>query len=359
MTSFQEALIKQQLEFTLSQLEEYKQKEESLKKTNDSLLRALSESNSSPLDVIQNQAHTMSELQKRLEIQIQENKELKLQVKEVKTKADQEKQELNLAIRELELTMKQQKLTYEGEKLTLLGNIQKLEGENFNLVNFTKMTQKPETSQKIQIEGLNKSFAREKEELLNECKKNREDYEKSIKELKTVYENENLGLRRTINELQSKLKASLDTIDELKDKGNEMIETRTDELECQIEYYKELYLNANKNNVNKANLAESCEKQKLLNEIENLELQNSKLSLELEKNQLEVKRAKMDLLKFQDKYAENERNLKNEIKILIGKLMKAKSKLGNDAEYRETLRRDNLTNRSNSSNRSRNNLSYY
>jgi hypothetical protein len=51
MNSLQEALIKQQLEFTLSQLEEYKQKEENLKKTNDSLLRALSENNSNPLNV--------------------------------------------------------------------------------------------------------------------------------------------------------------------------------------------------------------------------------------------------------------------------------------------------------------------
>lgn len=52
MNSFQEALVKQQLEFTLSQLEEYKQKEEALKKTNDSLLRALSESTSVPLNVL-------------------------------------------------------------------------------------------------------------------------------------------------------------------------------------------------------------------------------------------------------------------------------------------------------------------
>ena len=52
MTSFEEALIKQQLEFTLSQLDEYKQKEGSLKKTNDCLLKALGENSSSLLEVI-------------------------------------------------------------------------------------------------------------------------------------------------------------------------------------------------------------------------------------------------------------------------------------------------------------------
>lgn len=43
--SLQDALIKQQLEFTLSELEEYKKKEENLKKANESLLKALGQSN--------------------------------------------------------------------------------------------------------------------------------------------------------------------------------------------------------------------------------------------------------------------------------------------------------------------------
>jgi hypothetical protein len=278
----------------------------------------------------------------------------------VKKKFEQEKQELNLAVRESELLMKQQKISFEGEKLQLLGTIQKLEGENFTLSNLSKYSQKPSSDlQKFQLQDLSKSFAKEKEELQNDSKRIREDYEKSIHELKSLYENENQNLRKTVSELQSKLKSSLLLIDELKDKGSELIDSRTDELECQIEYYKELYLNANKTLSNKGSLAETVERQKFLNEIENLTLQNSKISLELEKAQLEVKKQKMELLRFQDKYCENERNLKNEIKILIGKLMKAKSKLGSENEFRETMRRENLTNRSNSSNRSRNNLSYY
>lgn len=51
--SLSEALLKQQLEFTMSELEEYKKKEENLKKTNDSLIKALGTSQT-PLDVIGN-----------------------------------------------------------------------------------------------------------------------------------------------------------------------------------------------------------------------------------------------------------------------------------------------------------------
>ena len=50
-SSLSEALLKQQLEFTLSELEEYKKKEENLKKTNDSLLKAIGTSTQGPLNV--------------------------------------------------------------------------------------------------------------------------------------------------------------------------------------------------------------------------------------------------------------------------------------------------------------------
>lgn len=355
MNSFQEALIKQQLEFTLSQLEEYKQKEETLKKTNDSLLRALSESTSPALNVTNTQSHTLTEQQKTISHLTQENNDLKSKLKEVHQKSEQEKQELSLSIRELDLTMKQQKITFEGEKLQLLGSIQKLEAENFNLSNLAKLSkQSSSDSQKLQILDLSKSYAKEKEELIQENKKLRDDWDKSIVELKNVYETENLNLRKSLNEVQVKLKNSLGVIEELRESRNEMIENRTDELECQVEYYKDLYLNANSKN----SFVESCEKQKMQAEIDSLALQNSKLNVELEKTQLDVKRLKMELSKTQEKYWENERNLKNEIKILIGKLMKAKSKLNNE-ELRETMRRENFSNRSNSSNRSKNNLSYY
>ena len=52
MTSaLSEALLKQQLEFTLSELEESKKKEENLKKANESLLKALGDSQQPNLNV--------------------------------------------------------------------------------------------------------------------------------------------------------------------------------------------------------------------------------------------------------------------------------------------------------------------
>ena len=300
----------------------------------------------------------MSELQKSLEVQIQVNKDLKSKVKEVKSKAKQEKQELTLAIREIELTVKQQQLSYQGEKLSSLKAIQKLEAENLNLLSLTKFTQEPQLNKNNRMEGLNKTLAKEKEDLLNESLKIRVDYEQSVKELRTIYDLENIGLRKSVDELQGKLRNSANIIEELKEKASKMIETQTDELECQVEYFKELYLNAFKNNLSTVKLTDSCDRQKLLNVIQKFELKNSKLLLELEKNHFEAKRAKMDLLKFQDQYAENEKNLKNEIKVLIGKLMKAKNKLGINSGFKGNMERDILSTRSISSNRSRNNLSY-
>jgi hypothetical protein len=49
--SLSEALLKQQLEFLQSELEEYKRKEENLKKTNESLLKAIGSQSSAPLNV--------------------------------------------------------------------------------------------------------------------------------------------------------------------------------------------------------------------------------------------------------------------------------------------------------------------
>jgi hypothetical protein len=43
-SALQDALLRQQLEFTQSELEDHKKKEENLKKTNESLLKALNSS---------------------------------------------------------------------------------------------------------------------------------------------------------------------------------------------------------------------------------------------------------------------------------------------------------------------------
>ena len=295
----------------------------------------------------------------------QENSELKLKIKEINNSFEQEKLEITLNQREIELTIKQQKVNFDGERLQLLGTIQKLESEIFKLSNSAKLKsyekQNLNDTQKNYISDLQKSFATEKEELIRENKKIREDSEKSLNELKALYENEKDGLRKTIKDLQKKLKNNLDVIEELKDQSSDFIEIRNQELECQIEYYKELYLNSTKNAAQQKNLLESGEKQRFLDNIEILHMQNDKIQLELEKSQLEVKKLKMDINKNQEKYWENERNLKNEIKMLIGKLMKAKSKLESEIDLKETLKKDTscYSNRSSSSSRSKNSQLYY
>ena len=306
----------------------------------------------------------MNELQKTIDMLQQENSELKVKIRDINHNSEQEKQEILLNERELELNFKQQKVNFESEKLQLLGAIQKLESEIFKLSNSAKLkTFEKETvseSQKNQINGLQKQFLLEKEALIKENTKIREDSEKSLIELKSVYESENESLRNTVKDLQKRIRQQQHVIDELKEQTGEVMENRNEELECQVEYYKELYLNTTKNTTSRKNISDSAEKQKYLDSIESLNIQKDKLQLEIEKLQLEVKKLKLDINRNQEKYWENERNLKNEIKILIGKLMKAKSKLESEVDYNDTLKKDlSYTNRSSSSNRPRNNTSNY
>jgi hypothetical protein len=262
--------------------------------------------------------------------------------------------------KETELALKQQKVAFEWEKINFLAAIQKLEAENTSLSNAAKLKtiekQTQNENQKYQVSEQQKAFAIEKENLLKENKKIREDSEKALIELKTIYESENEGLRAQIKEQQKKMRVHLNKIEELKEQSSEFMEIKNEELECQVEYYKQLYLTSNKGNDTVKSTLDSNEKQKMLGIIQNLNMQKDKLQVELENSQLEVKKVKIDLAKSQEKYWENERNLKNEIKILIGKLMKAKSKLLTEIDLKETSKTN--FNRSSSSSRSKNPLYY-
>ena len=276
---------------------------------------------------------------------------------------EQEKLEIIMNQKETELCMKQQKVYYEGEKLKLQGTIQKLESELLNLNNSAKLKnyekQTLNDTQKNQMLDLQKNFSIEKEELISENKRLRENSEKAIFELKKLYEAENEGLRNTIKDLQKKMRRHVSTIEELKEQSSEFMELKNEELVNQVEYYKELYLNLAKANQNQKNSFDNAEKIKLLNAIENSNMQKNNLMMENERLVLENKKFKNEFNKNQEKYWENERNLKNEIKILIGKLMKAKSKLEGEADLKETQKKEVLSSRSNSSSRYRKTPSYY
>lgn len=226
--------------------------------------------------------------------------------------------------------MKHQMITFESEKLKLLGTIQKQEAEIFSLSNAAKQKsaeKQPFTdNSKFHMLELRKSFEQEKEELMKENAKIREDCNKSVIELKTLYENENTSLRNTVSELQKKLKQHQYTIEELKEENSEFMGIRNEELESEVEYYKELYVNSTRMNTSRPKDFNPAEKKELLQAIENINRQKDRLEIELERSQIDVKKIKIEMMRAQEKYIENERNLKNEIKILIGKLMKAKSK---------------------------------
>ena len=293
----------------------------------------------------------------------QENQDLKSKTKEMMSINEQEKLEIIMNQKETELCMKQQKVYYEGEKLKLQGTIQKLESELLNLNNSAKLKnyekQTLNDTQKNQMLDLQKNFSIEKEELISENKRLRENSEKAIFELKKLYEAENEGLRNTIKDLQKKMRRHVSTIEELKEQSSEFMELKNEELVNQVEYYKELYLNLAKANQNQKNSFDNAEKIKLLNAIENSNMQKNNLMMENERLVLENKKFKNEFNKNQEKYWETERNLKNEIKILIGKLMIANSKLEGEADLKETQKKEVLSSRSNSSSRYRKTPSYY
>ncbi|CAG9316570.1 unnamed protein product [Blepharisma stoltei] len=87
-------------------------------------------------------------------------------------------------------------------------------------------------------------------------------------------------------------------------------------------------------------------------QIEKILLQKERIQLELDRIMLELKQNKLDKASIDQKRNENEQALKNEIKFLIGKLLKAKSKLAAENELSETIKREGIY----STSRSKSNL---
>jgi UDP-3-O-[3-hydroxymyristoyl] glucosamine N-acyltransferase len=75
-------------------------------------------------------------------------------------------------------------------------------------------------------------------------------------------------------------------------------------------------------------------------EYENLIIQNERLKLHVDRARMENSQLADELDKTRKELIETEDNLKNEIKFLIGKLLKAKSKISIEGELSEIARRD-------------------
>ena len=71
-------------------------------------------------------------------------------------------------------------------------------------------------------------------------------------------------------------------------------------------------------------------------------IQNERLKVSLDRAYFETSQLNAELEKTRKEQSENEFSLKNEIKFLIGKLLKAKSKLSIEGELSETVRKESM-----------------
>ena len=78
-------------------------------------------------------------------------------------------------------------------------------------------------------------------------------------------------------------------------------------------------------------------------ELAQLQLQKERLQIDLEKMNIESKQLKLDWSVEREKLTSEVTKLKNEVKFLIGKLVKAKGKLAVEGELNETLRKGGIS----------------
>ena len=355
--SMESALVQQKIEFLEMELEEVRRREDNLKKINNSLMQAI---NNEPT-ILKDQ--TFAELQKANEQYLSELGMLKKKHKEQTTSLEKQVQELFLMKKELQIDLKHEKTAAESEKYELLGAIKQLESEKQFL---EQSLRKREESR---MEGiLNEKNTKDRQDSI----RYRYSLDKSFGESRIVHNKENEQLRGKLEIFMTKLKNKKEKIKRLKEKTNEKtLRMRIEELEDEIETYKMVCKKQspmqNRHSDSERNLKRELDDAlmtidkfkrqandkttsdlKVLVNKKDLEIRELKEKLSLSK--LEIERVEVDLnkcnLKLQqneiywamsdEKKSETEIALKNEIKFLIGKLLKAKSKHGTDNDSNET-----------------------
>ena len=381
-SNISEALLKQKIEFLEIELDEFKKKEDSYRRTNDSLLQALGTSDTPSLTVTPMQAQTIQELKKTNEQQEKELFELKSRYKDRISTLEKEKQQLILLNKDLEYSLKQQRLSMESEKLEIISQLQKLESDKLSVEHALKSYEQDRShsqelfkyQQELKIAELQHQLEFHKEESRTELLRSRKDTDKAVIELKSMYETEIDLLKNQSMQLQDKIRHQSSKIGNLKEESNpKMMMIRIEELEGELEYYKNNRNNSYRKKEEESVLISSREDLSEIKkwdskvkkqggnsaeyEIENLLLQNERVKVQLDRARLEVDQFANELERNRREQAENECLLKNEIKFLIGKLLKAKSKLSIEGELCETVRRESMlsTLRIRSLNKSRSN----
>jgi hypothetical protein len=329
------ALLQQKIEFLEMEVEEIRRREENLKKINNSLMQAI---NNEPVLF---KDHNLNELQKANDQYISEINQMKKKHKEEISTFEKQLQELFLSKKELQIDNKHLKTAAESEKYEFLTIIKQLESEKFQLEkNFKRLEENESVLQDRKFK---------ENQRLSLDSKNLNDSRFIMKE--------NEQYKSKIEYLNSKLKSKKEKIKRLKERNNERaLRVRIEEMEEELETYKMI---CKKNTPKNAEVEKSLRKELdgALNTIASLKNKTDPKPLIMKKD-LEIQQLKEKLVKCiaenerltadcgrinlklqqneiywkmaDQKRAETELALKNEIKFLIGKLLKAKSKLGND-----------------------------
>ena len=351
-----EALLMQKIEFLLSEIAELKKKEASLKQSNDCLLQALGNPTS---PVLENQEQSFQELKKTIEIQEEELKGLKVGYKDRVVQLEKDKQELLMKIADLEFSAKQQRLVHETEKIELAQQIQKLENDKVSKESSAKGLENSKSSSQdaevYKLEMRNKELEKEiefnKTEARHEIVKARQEAEKSIAQIKALYEGELESVRNQLKEAQDSLRKEKARLEEfLSESDLQSWQHKVEELENELESMKnmkrlqkieenESLFISSKEEISE--IPESKSKKLSIDfEYENLIIQNERLKLYVDRAKMENNQLVDEVEKTRKELIETEENLKNEIKFLIGKLLKAKSKISIEGELSEVARRD-------------------
>ncbi|OMJ73293.1 hypothetical protein SteCoe_28043 [Stentor coeruleus] len=361
-----EALLKQKIEFMQIELDEFKKKEENFRRTNECLMQALGTNDSTSIN-----SHAHEELKKTNEQLEKEIFELKTRYKDKVALLEKEKQELLLSSKELEYSLKQQRLAMETEKLEIVSQLQKLESDKLAAEQALKSYEHDKSYQQelqkyqtdMKVLDLQRQLELQREESRNELTKARQESDKAIIELKQMYEKEMDSLKNQSWQMQEKLRSQAYTIENMKEESNpKLLEIRIEELENELEYYKSLKPNTSTKKKNpeendeiflssREDLSEiknSASKSRRNQrpspdfEIENLILQNERLKLQFDRARLEIDQLSIELDRTRREQIDSENALKNEVKFLIGKLLKAKSKLSAEGELSETVRKESM-----------------
>ena len=353
------ALFQQKLEFLEMELEEVKRREENLKKVNHSLMQAI---NNEPT-ILKDQ--TLSELQKANEQYISELTCLKKKHKEQVSSLEKQVQELFLSKKELQIDLKHQKTSSESEKYELLGLIKQLESEKLEL---EKSYRKQEENNRI--EGI---LAERNKKDRSDSIRSRHSLDKSFGDSRAFHNKENDLLKGKLEILMTKLNSKKEKIKRFKERTNEKtLRLRIEELEEELETYKMICKKQSPTQSKQSEMEKYYKKEleeailtidrlkkqtneKTYNEYKNIihkkdteikeikekldysNLENDRLGAELNKSTLRLQQNEIYWAMSDEKRSGTELALKNEIKFLIGKLLKAKSKLGVDNEGNESI----------------------